>query len=474
MGYSYEDKVTWDELAPSVQKLFRDLQTSIGNTSSNTSGLLSLVPIANNLVKLGTTSNTNKLLALADKNTDLQELINKKTPIINLADKKDNILNTVNKFVPEAQYSYNPNKIAKTNSSGKLMLDNLLYELRAGATTADINKLKATKMNSGEIFSSWDRISHTSTVGADKSRQNLQNDDNIEARAAYYYDEATDTICCSRNSGPWSAFISKNTYGPSFKIGFSIPTNVQKTSDDDLVCCILSYMEDSNGCFHTIQVHRNGGNSKNSDGSWCHSQLFCLCYDIYTSWYKSDSKGGRNSGGTDASTYILGYVPPANLTPTNFNDRYCLVNIEKTSTTIKCYTSENVPYANRATAVADKGFTWTMPTSKPSDWPQDMYDNIKYMMQNPCKIGFGTESNEAAFQIDPSRCTGILDEIEIYDLNRGRIQYWDTNTNAWNTSKQKVITDEYIQPNSLIYSNIINKLFWFRRAGNYVELRTNG
>lgn len=465
-NYSYEDRVTWDELAPSVQELFKAIQTQITNISNITN---KLAPVVDNLVRLGDTTVTNNIMTIAGNTSTLTTLINNSSSINELINKKDEIINITNVFGGSSMdWSGDPGKIAKTNAKGQLICDDLVYTIRAAGNATDVNTLSGIPLSTKDIFYSWDRISNSEGVTAAKDRQNLLTSEHIQARSAYYYDTGSDTICCNRNSDAWSAFLSNSLYDPNFKLTYAIQTNVQKTYDDDLITCIIGYMVDSNGVFHTLQVHRIGDADTGQ-----HGQRFCLCYDIYTAFYLTSSKGKTANTGsqrtTNVDSKILGYIPYSQLDPSHFYNKYCKISVEKTASTVKCSTSQIVDYSAASSATMSYSFTWTLPSSKPSDWSQEMYDNIKQMMQNPSKIGFGTESNEAAFHIISSECQNIMNVIEIYDLSTGTIKYYDSATGTWLTSKQKAIGDA-IQPNSLVYSSYTKKLFYYRRDNNFVEI----
>lgn len=465
MWNEYEDRIIWDDLAPSLQAIIRSTQTSIEKLNK-------LIPIVDNLVKLGDTTITNNLLKLGNSTVtnNLINFSNNSSTINNLINKSGDILNITNIFGGSGSgsggvmdsWSGDPGKIAKTNSKGALICDDLVYTIRAAGNATDVSTLKGIPLSMKDIFYSWDRISHEPTIGASKSSQNLLTNEQIEARAAYDFLEAKNLIRCTRNSNTWTCFLSNSLYDPSYKITYAIDTEVVPSGDDDILVFVLGYMVDKNGCFHTLQVQRWG----DIDDAQ-HNNRFAITYDVYTAFFNSNPIN------------VLARADESELTASNFNKKYCYLEVEKTPTKIVAKTSQIV---NWSSITFDskrnptnpppfvKTLTFELPSTKPSNWPQDMYDNIKQMMQNNSKIGFGTESNECCFAVYQDKCVNIMDKIEVYDLASGKIRIYDKNGNEIKSSP----IGDAIQPNSLVYSSYIKRLFYYRKDNNFVEMFTGG
>lgn len=469
----YEDRVTWDELAPSLQALFKQINQQLTSISNITN---KLSPIVDNLVKLGDSTVTNNIMTIAGNTNTLANIINNSSAINELIQKKDEIINVTNVFGGTSMdWSGDPGKIAKTNNYGQLICDDLVYTIRAAGNATDVQTLSTIPLSMDDIFYQWDRISCNAKKypNITKNDQNLFTTEHLKSRAAYRYNSTKKTIFETRNSDSWSCFLSNSLYDPNFQIRYALDTTQMPSNDgtfedyylndDDGLFFVCGYMVDSNGVFHTLQVVRTGDSEASANNVTSHGQRFALVYDQYTAW----SIGGDN---------LLAYVPFDQIERTGFNNNYTLIQVEKSydSTTgvaqIKATTGNTVTAANKASAALDKSFTWTMPTSKPSNWSQAMYDNIKTMMTGPSKIGFGTQSNCCGFNVDTTNTKNIMDVIEIFDLSTGTIKYFDSKTNTWVTSKQKAIGNT-IQPNSLVYSQFIKKLFYFRRDNNFVEIK---
>jgi hypothetical protein len=283
----------------------------------------------------------------------------------------------------------------------------------------------------------------------------------------------------TRNSNPWSAFLSNGLYDPNYQIRFALDMSAMPSSsvasqrgyedyylsDDDGLYFICGYMVDDSGVFHTLQVVRTGDSEAANDTVTSHGNRFALVYDCYSAWGINDGTQG-----------VLASVPFNQIPRTSWINNYTLIQVQKiydSSTGVAqiiAKTGDPVSASNKSSATLTHTFTWTMPTSKPAAWSQAMYDNIKKMMTNPSKIGFGTESNCCGFVIDTANTKNIMDVIEIFDLSTGTVKYYDSKTNTWITSKQKPIANE-IQPNSLVYSSYTKKLFYYRRDNNFVEIK---
>ena len=125
MWNEYEDRVIWDDLAPSLQAMIRSVQTSI--TTLNR-----LIPIVDNLIKLGDGEITNNLLNFSNNSTQLNNLINKSGDLINIA----NVLggNNVNEVINKLT-NVIVNEINNPSSSIHNSLSNTVIQNITNATS---------------------------------------------------------------------------------------------------------------------------------------------------------------------------------------------------------------------------------------------------------------------------------------------------------------------------------------------------
>lgn len=340
------------------------------------------------------------------------------------------------KFSPS--YVANPGNILRMDATGKLSGDKLIQVLRAGGTAEDIAELSTSKVSMQEIFSSWDRIS----CDIDGNNQNDTTSEHVLARASYYYDAANDIIICSRNSDAYSAFISNEEYGNDWTLEYRMDQRYAPGhgGDNDLLQFIIAYMVDSTGKFHTLSVNRRGPDGSTFKG-------FTLAYDLYSAFSNTNYNN---------TTIILGESSTASAT---WSNNYTKVKVVRTPTSINAYTADpNQDVYNSAYDIS-----WTLPATKPSDWSDEAWKNINHMMSNRSKVGFGTESNVSAFKVDSQ--VNLFDEIIVYNLSTGYKETYKEGTKIKSES-----CDISLLPNTIIYSSLNNKLFYYRGNGSCTEL----
>lgn len=334
-------------------------------------------------------------------------------------------------------YNANPGDILRTDATGKLSGCKLIQVLRAGGTAGDITQLSTSKVSMQEMFSSWDRIS----CDGNGNNQNATTSEHVLARASYYYDAKHDVIICSRNSDAYSAFISNEEYGNDWTLEYRMDQRYApgKGGDNDLLQFIIAYMVDSAGKFHTLSINRRG-----PDGNF---KGFTLAYDLY------DAFSNTNYNNT---TIILG---ESNTASTTWNNNYTKIKVVRTPTSINAYTAD----PNQNTYNSAYNISWTLPTTKPNDWSNEAWKNINHMMSNRSKVGFGTQSNISAFKVDSQ--INLFDEIVVYNLSTGYKETYKEGTKIKSES-----CDISLLPNTIIYSSLNNKLFYYRGNGSCTEL----
>lgn len=338
-------------------------------------------------------------------------------------------------------YNVNPGDIIRADKTAKMNGHRLIEVVRAGGGADDIKELSTTSISMKEIFSSWDRIS------CDPNGQNANTYDQVLARGSYFYDDKNKAIICSRNSDAFSAFLSAETYPQTYTLKYMMDNRIAPGKgaddyggDDDALIYVLAYMVDSKGIFHTINVIRVA-NEQNQ-----HTGQLALCYDIYYCIVHA------NNGS------LLLASKEINDNKYSWYNNYTYVNVDRKGTTINLESE----YPNQE---LDGKYTlsWTLPSSKPSSWTQEQYDNIKYMLTHDTKIGFGTQSNISAFKVVSQ--TNLFDQITVYDLSENTKKIYKNGTVIKSES-----VENSIFPNTMIYSTINDKFFYYRGNGSYIEL----
>ena len=338
-------------------------------------------------------------------------------------------------------------QIVRVNSLGALITNDLLKTVRAAGTDADISKLVAEPISMKEMFSNWQRIS----CAANGQNQNSNSSDQTTARACYYYDDNTRTIVCPNNSDPFSAFVSSDSYAPDYRIKYQL---TGRDGDDDGLCFIAGFMVDKAGKFHTLTVWRMGDNETQAPDpisdykASSHQARFAICYDVYAAWMPQSPNG----------IVLARTVAPLK---TDWYTKTCLCEVQKTSTQIIAKTADVNSTDMKYT------LTFTLPSSKPADWPQEAYDNIKFMMQNSSQIGFGTQSNPCSFKILEQ--TGSITAITVYNVNTGK------KLTYMNGAKQSEVDDSNVlTPGCFLYSTITKKLFYVKNKDMVVLIDNGG
>lgn len=338
-------------------------------------------------------------------------------------------------------------QIVRVNSLGALITNDLLKTVRAAGTDVDINKLVAEPISMKEMFSNWQRIS----CSVNGQNQNSNGSDQTIARACYYYDDNTRTIVCPNNSDPFSAFVSSDSYAPDYRVKYQL---TGRDGDDDGLCFIAGFMVDKAGKFHTLTVWRVGDNETQAPDpisdykASSHQARFAICYDVYAAWMPQSPNG----------IVLARTVAPLK---TSWNTNTCLCEVQKTSTQIIAKTADVNSTDMKYT------LTFTLPSSKPADWSQEAYDNIKFMMQNSSQIGFGTQSNPCSFKILEQ--TGSITAITVYNVNTGK------KLTYMNGAKQSEVDDSNVlTPGCFLYSTITKKLFYVKNKDMVVLIDNGG
>lgn len=334
-------------------------------------------------------------------------------------------------------------QVVRVNAAGELIANDMLKSVRAAGTTADVSKLAATPISMEEMLTNWQRIS----CATNGTAQNSNDAAHATARNCYFYDRATDSIVCPNNSDPFSAFISLDSYAPDYTIKYQLKG---RDGDDDGLCFVAGFMVDKNGKFHSLTVWRMGDNETSAADPITdynlssHKARFAICYDVYGAWMSQSPNG----------IVLARTVAPLK---TAWNSNTCLCEVRKTSSQIIAKTADINSTDMKYT------LTFTLPATKPAGWPQEAYDNIKYMMQNSTPIGFGTESNPCSFKITEQ--SGSITSITIYDVTTGkRLVY----KNGVKVSEET--DDVTLTPGCFLYSVITKKLFYVRNKSAIIPI----
>ena len=338
----------------------------------------------------------------------------------------------------------------------------------------DWNKIKNSRFSLKDVFDNWERISGywgDRKIPTSYKWQNLNSDGQIAARNAYTYDDTTQEIINHRNSDETSAFLSREYY-KSFKLKLRLS---HLDDDDDNIFMIIGFMTDDKGIQHDISVVRSGGKySQHNTGP------LYIMYDAMSYLFTAD-----------------GEMTPDNISDHNSKEYKMLVLKGKEYGVIKpmkweagpveleiergkkrdgtpfleirtCNNNEHIDYNN-----PDFRLYYELPTTIPDYWTAEQYLNVRNMLTNESRVGFGTQSNPCKFKILSQ--TGFLQDDMIYHLERNRV-YRRVNGNDWN---EIGTIPEYMMSKVLMYNKSTKKLFWYntesedKSTTEYIQLQSH-
>lgn len=329
----------------------------------------------------------------------------------------------------------------------------------------DFNLLQNSKFSMKDIFDNWDRISGIWDwkFPTEYKNQNLNTEGQIAARNAYYFDDTTQQIINPRNSNETSAFLSKDYY-KSFKVKIRLdPYN----DDDDPIFMIVGFMTDDKGIQHDISVVRCGNNDS---GQHKTGPLFIM-YDAMSYLYTGDSgdltpNNIRDHNSKEYKMLVLKGLEYGVIKPVRWNYGPVEIEIERGKKRDgtpfleirTCNPNEHIDYDN-----PDFRLYYELPTTIPEYWTAEQYLNVRNMLTNESRIGFGTQSNPCKISILSQ--TGFLQDDLIYHLKKDRV-YRRVNGNDW---EEIGTVPEYMMSKVLMYNKSLKKLFWYN---NEVEDKT--
>lgn len=328
----------------------------------------------------------------------------------------------------------------------------------------DWNKIKNSKFSLKDVFDNWERISGLwdGKIPTSYKNQNLNTEGQIAARNAYTYDDSSGSIINHRNSDETTAFLSREYY-KSFKFKLQLS---HLDDDDDLIFAIVGFMTDDKGIQHDISVVRNGG------GYWKkETGPLYIMYDAMSYLYTGESDTYapthiRDHNSKDYKMLVLKGKEYGVIQPLVWEWGPVELEIERGKKRDgtpfleirTCNPNEHIDYNN-----PDFRLYYELPTSIPEYWTAEQYLNVRNMLTNESRVGFGTQSNECKFKILSQ--TGFLQDDLIYHLKKDRV-YRRVDGNNW---EEIGTVPEYMMSKVLMYNKSLKKLFWYN---NEVEDKT--
>lgn len=338
----------------------------------------------------------------------------------------------------------------------------------------DLNLLQNARFSMKDIFNNWDRISGLWDwkIPTEYKNQNLNTEGQIAARTAYYFDDTTQQIINPRNSGETSAFLSKDYY-KSFKVKIKLdPYN----DDDDPIFMIVGFMTDNKGIQHDISVVRCG----NADSGQHNTGPLFIMYDamsyLWTGEGQLTPNNIRDHNSKEYKMLVLKGLEYGVIKPVRWNYGPVEIEIERGKKRDgtpfldirTCNPNEHIDYNN-----PDFRLYYELPTNIPEYWTAEQYLNVRNMLTNESKIGFGTQSNPCKISILSQ--TGFLQDDLIYHLKKDRV-YRRVDGNNWEVIGT---IPEHMMSKVLMYNKNTKKLFWYNKESEdkttteYIQLESH-
>lgn len=278
----------------------------------------------------------------------------------------------------------------------------------------DLNTCKNNKVSLKSIFDTWYRFTHNA------NQQNLPANQNV--RDGWTFNESTQEIRSNINWGGVMGFISQDKldkWDMKLKI-------TSQAGDDDGICVVVGFTTDNKGIEHTLMVMRSGGKGVTKD-------LWFLVYDYAMATENRLVLNGSKVNGTNTWT-----------------NNFAHIYVKRDGNSILAKTTN----INSDSFVESANIIYTLPETRPSEMPEEQYNNMKEMLSKPSKLGFGCSSQNGIFTLEQQ--TFIKDSL-IYDLQNNQIL--DFKNNKWTS-----IGTPDIEDNILIFNRTTKKLFYYNQS----------
>ena len=361
-----------------------------------------------------------------------------KTELTTLANRTDPIIDTI-KDGEENQVA--KLKYDNTKKTNVLVGADLIKVVKIYTDSDSVTAAKAAGGGLNTVFNNWYRFSH----GTDG--QNLSNSDHKAAMAGWSYNSSTNAIQNSVNTVPLVGFASKENYDD-----YMLKTRITGSdTDDDFVGILLAFMKDSAGKEHTISMVRR----KNTDQG---TFSFAIVYDL-CGFNPTGSALGLSGNAAEGLILADGTSKITNASG-GWKSNYCyLQGIRKKTQLIARSSQLN-------STDLDVEISYSLPTSQGS-LTTEQYNNIAYMLSNPCPCGFVMLSQAGIFYLVDN--DNVFDDNNIYDVPNDTVWKFDAVNSTWVASGSigDAITNQtllYNEFNRKLYAVVNNKLILLATA----------
>lgn len=412
--FNSEYTITWDEIAPSLQLLFKTLQSEI-------------------------VDNHNKIM----KNRADIDALDKRIMILENSDPFANLWLTGQQ-----------GQVVKIDKKEKRLYPHDEWlSLRVVDTPQDLEKMKKTKPDLiSTIRDTWVGYAHYNTKAVevldnahfDSSLQEGQNLGGIPytdytTRNVGWTVNNKGEISCNSKSVVVSGFMDPKLIYYNYALEYAI--NIDNNSG--MVGILLGYNVDDNGVQHTLSFVRGPrNNTTNNEIS------FAVVYDL------------GNPTQEILSDHTLELIDPDVTNPDT--KLYANIRIEKNNTLFKLQSTLFDPKKDNLGAYNTFEYEFN---PFQGDYKKETFNNLTKMINNPAPVGVITRNARATFNLLSQK--GILDSDDIYDLNTRKHYTYDYNTSQW---KEEGTISQYLSNRIFVYNKATRKFFFHNYPGKYTEM----
>lgn len=361
----------------------------------------------------------------------------------------------INNMVGNAKEGHVLSAIFDTTKNQNVVTSYPLIDFCKIVTTEDtLNQLKLVPVGMSTIFSDWYRFSHW------RSEQNLSGNtghvmpnntysgvEHAAARSGWTYDKSTNMIKSNRNSPVYAGFINPLKLKQWY---LKVQIYGGGDGDNDGILINVAFMKDSNGIEHTIDLvrARSGvGNGVYLDDKKGMEFYWSLVYD-----YRQDTQKELANNPKVYCAPISGH---------GWGTNYACMSCYRNVTNIKCYTSDVV--STPITTVNENSLIdYTLPSSKPSDWSDAMWNNMQTMLLNASQMGVGAHSQNGLFTILEQKY--IFNDEKLYDMINDIIWEYSEKTNNWNNVGKCSVS---LREGQIYYNESTKQTFYYTNGNAY-------
>lgn len=411
--FNSEYTITWDEISPSLQLLFKTLQSEI-------------------------VDNHNKIM----KNRDDIEALDKRILVLENNDPFANLW-----------LNGQQGQVVKINKKEKKLYPHDEWlGLRVVDTVEDLEMMKKTKPSLIKtIRDTWVGYAHYNTnmiseidnTHYDNSLQNGQNLSgipytNYTNKGGAWSINDQGVITCNSKTVIIGGYKDPNAIYTDFDLEYEVDVD----NSSGMVGLLLGFYTDDNGVQHTLSFIRGPRNDSSNN-----VVSFALVYDL------------GNSTQEILSDHTLEILDP-NAAPNT--KLYARIKASKKGTTFKLQSTLFNPKKDNLGNYIGFDFEFNVYTS---NYTKEVVTNLMKLINNPTPVGILVRNTKASFKLVSQK--GVLDNDDIYDLSTNKHYTYDYTTNKW---KEEGAIDTYLSNRIFLYNKDTKKFFFYNYPGTYTEM----